>query len=77
MCEHTVTRVRVGMPMGYALQLGPGPAYRWYAMRIEPTEYCLPDPERPGGYLSFATAEEGQAWFAARVVRRHSEVVAR
>jgi hypothetical protein len=37
----------------------------------------LPDPDRPGGYFSFATAEEGQAWFAARVVRRHSEVVAR
>jgi hypothetical protein len=69
MCENPVTRVRTGLPRGYALKRGPAPTYRWYAVCIEPTEYCLPDPDSRGDYLSFATVEEGQAWFAAHVAR--------
>lgn len=68
MCENPVTRVQKGLPEGYVLQRGPGPEYRWYAMRIAPTAYCLPDPDRPGTYLSFTTIEEGLAWFAAEFV---------
>jgi hypothetical protein len=64
MCENPVTRIHKGLPEGYALQRGPGPEYRWCAMRITPTEYCLPDPDRPGIYLSFPSVEDGLAWFA-------------
>ena len=66
MCENPVTRIHKGLPEDYVLQRGPAPDYRWFAMRIAPTEYCLPDPDRPGTYLSFATAEEGVVWFAAQ-----------
>lgn len=66
MCENPVTRVHEGLPKGYALQRGPAPEYRWYAKRVSPTEYCLPDPDHPGEDLSFATIQEGIAWFAAR-----------
>lgn len=64
MCENPVTQIHKGLPEGYVLQRGPAPDYRWFAMRLTPTAYCLPDPDHPGTYLSFATAEEGQAWFA-------------
>jgi hypothetical protein len=66
MCENPVTRVHEGLPAGYVLQRGPAPEYRWFAMRLAPTEYCLPDPDSPGSELSFATLAEGQAWFAER-----------
>lgn len=66
MCENPVTRVHKDLPAGYALQRGPAPEYRWFAMRVAPTEYCLPDPDCPGTYLSFVTIEEGVAWFATR-----------
>jgi hypothetical protein len=70
MCENPITRVHTGLPEGYVLQRGPGPVYRWYAMRTTPTEYCLPDPDHPGADLCFATVEEGQAWFAIQYGRR-------
>lgn len=66
MCENPNTRVYEGLPEGYALQRGPAPDYRWYAKRVAPTEYCLSDPDRPGEDLSFATVQDGVAWFAAR-----------
>lgn len=66
MCENPVTRVHEGLPQGYVLQRGPAPEYRWFALCVAPTEYCLPDPACPGSYLSFATVEEGVAWFAVR-----------
>lgn len=71
MCENPITRVHEGLPEGFVLQRGPAPDYRWYAKRVWPTEYCLPDPDRPGEDLSFATVEEGIVWFAVRsAVRR-------
>jgi hypothetical protein len=63
MCENPVTQIHKGLPEGYVLQRGPAPDYRWLAMRVTPTAYCLPDPVHPGSYLSFATVEEGLAWF--------------
>lgn len=66
MSGHSVTRVQTGLPDGFALERGPAPEYRWIALRTAPTEYCLRDPDQPGQYLSFATIEEGQAWFATQ-----------
>lgn len=66
MCENPVTRVSAGLPRGYALQRGPAPDYRWYAKRISPTEYCLVNPDSPNEDLSFATLDEGIAWFASQ-----------
>ena len=76
MCENPVTRIHEGLPEGYALQRGPAPEYRWYARRVSPTEYCLTNPDHPGEDLSFATIQEGIAWFAARSghVRASSEL---
>lgn len=73
MCENPVTRVHEGLPEGFALQRGPAPDYRWYAKRVGPTEYCLPDPNRPGEDLSFATILEGIAWFAAQPSIREAQ----
>ncbi len=73
MCENPITRIHKGLPDGYVLQRGPGPEYRWFAVRVAPTEYCLPDLERPGTYLSFATVAEGVAWFAAQGVEGSHE----
>lgn len=76
MCENPVTRIQKGLPEGFVLQRGPAPEYRWFAIRVAPTAYCLPDPDRPGTDLSFATIEEGLAWFAAEFATDYGEQVA-